>query len=129
MKRSLVLLMGVLILTSASLVWAEQGKDQGSMMMDDGAMMPEGAGQMADGMMGADSEMMEAAKICMVCGKSHEMMEGAAMVEYEYNGTKYYFCSEACLKDFQKDPEMYIKKMEEKAAEGTEAAPAPDMMK
>jgi len=32
----------------------------------------------------------------------------------DYQGKRIYFCCAGCLKEFQKDPEKYLKKMEEK---------------
>lgn len=41
-----------------------------------------------------------------VCGM--EVDPAAAAASYEYRGTTYYFCSEACLQDFVEDPESHI---------------------
>ncbi len=35
--------------------------------------------------------------------------EKRANSNYEYKGTKYYFCSEGCRNEFVKNPEKYIK--------------------
>ena len=130
MNRFLVVLTGVMILTSASLVHAEQGKDQaaGAMMQDQGTAMDQATGMvneaagMADQAMDNGEMMMDEAKVCVICGKSHE---GAEMMDYEYNGKMYKFCSQACLDEFKKDPEMYIKKMMESKGMGMkEEAPA-----
>ena len=124
MNRFLVVLTGAMILASTSLVWSdEQGKDQAAgAMMDQATGMANEAAGMAEDSMGQAEAMVDEAKVCLVCGKSHE---GAEMVEYEYNGTKYKFCSEACLDEFKKDPEMYIKKMMDSKGMGMkEEAPA-----
>ena len=50
-------------------------------------------------------------KICPVSGdKAGEMGE---IVQVEHNGKKYNLCCKMCIKDFNKDPEKYIKKAEE----------------
>ena len=51
-------------------------------------------------------------KICPVSGeKIGTMGEGVA---YEYEGKVYHFCCPMCIKDFKKDPQKYIKILEEK---------------
>lgn len=47
-------------------------------------------------------------KICPVMGGA--VSEG---VTYEYQGKIYHFCCPACIAEFQKDPEKYIKIVEE----------------
>ena len=42
----------------------------------------------------------------------------------DYEGKRVYFCCDACRKDFQKDPAMYIKKMEDQGIT-LEKTPAP----
>jgi len=43
-----------------------------------------------------------------VCGMSVE--EDSAAATYEYEGVTYYFCAVGCKKDFEEDPEAYLKK-------------------
>ncbi len=53
-------------------------------------------------------------KTCVVSGdKLGEM--GDPFV-YEYKGREIKFCCKGCLKDFNKDPQKYIKKIEEAEA-------------
>ena len=52
-------------------------------------------------------------KICPISGEA--LMEGQE-AKVEYNGKIYNLCCAACTKDFLKDPEAAIKKLE--AAEG-----------
>src|SRR3990167_2197514 len=47
-------------------------------------------------------------KICPVSG---ENIDEKAV--YEYQGKIYHFCCSSCIEDFKKDPEKYIKKVEE----------------
>jgi len=47
-------------------------------------------------------------KICPVTG---EKVDGKTT--YEYQGKIYNFCCPACIDEFKKDPEKYIKKVEE----------------
>jgi YHS domain-containing protein len=42
----------------------------------------------------------------------------------DYEGKRVYFCCDACRKDFQKNPAMYIKKMEDQGIL-LEKSPAP----
>ncbi len=60
-------------------------------------------------------------KICPVSGETiGEMGEGA---EVEHNGKKIKLCCAACVETFNKDPESYLKMLEEKmAAEASAAA-------
>jgi len=52
-------------------------------------------------------------KICPVTGeKINEKTEGT----YEYQGKIYNFCCPMCIDNFKKDPEKYIKKIEEEKA-------------
>ncbi len=39
-----------------------------------------------------------------VCG-----MKGKKEIEGEYNGKKYYFCSDHCREEFEKDPVKYTR--------------------
>lgn len=92
------------------------GEGHGKAMHDDNMM----ADSMSDdAMMGApmmDGDMMEKPvnvgnKICPVSGEEigGDMGEG---VEVEYKGKIYNLCCAMCKKDFLKDPEKYIKKVE-----------------
>jgi YHS domain-containing protein len=58
-------------------------------------------------------------KICPISGEAVGQMGPA--VEVEHNGTKVNLCCKMCKKDFDKDPEGYIKKLQE-AASSDEAA-------
>ena len=58
-------------------------------------------------------------KTCVVSGdKLGEM--GKPFV-YEYKGREIKFCCKGCLKDFNKDPAKYIKKIEEAEAKAKKA--------
>jgi YHS domain-containing protein len=58
-------------------------------------------------------------KICVVSGdKLGEM--GDPFV-YAYKGREIKFCCKGCLKDFNKDPQKYIKKIEEAEAKAKKA--------
>ena len=59
-------------------------------------------------------------KTCVVSGdKLGEM--GDPFV-YEYKGREIKFCCKGCLKDFNKDPQKYIKKIEEAEAKAKKTA-------
>ena len=48
-----------------------------------------------------------------VCGM--DIDPAAAAGKYEYNGQTYYFCSLGCKKSFDKEPEKYLGKADERA--------------
>lgn len=48
-------------------------------------------------------------KICPVSG---EKIDEEKKLTYEYEGKIYNFCCKACVKDFKKDPQKYIEKLE-----------------
>lgn len=50
-------------------------------------------------------------KICPVSGEKID--EAMGPVTYEYEGKIYNFCCEMCIDEFKKDPQKYIKKVEE----------------
>lgn len=49
-------------------------------------------------------------KICPVSG---EKIDEETKVTYEYEGKIYNFCCASCIGEFKKDPQKYIKKVEE----------------
>lgn len=55
-------------------------------------------------------------KTCVVSGESLGSM-GKPFV-YEYEGREVRFCCKSCLKDFNKNPKQFSKKIEEAAAKG-----------
>jgi YHS domain-containing protein len=57
-------------------------------------------------------------KICPVSG---EKINDKTKATYEYEGKIYNFCCPACIDEFKKDPDKYIKKVEEKLKGGPEA--------
>lgn len=66
-------------------------------------------------------------KICPVSG---EKIDEKMKATYEYNGKIYNFCCPMCIEEFKKDPEKYIKKIEEEkqveSAPKVEPSPATD---
>jgi YHS domain-containing protein len=59
-------------------------------------------------------------KTCVVSGdKLGEMGEPYV---YEYQGREIKFCCKGCVKDFNKDPAKYIKKIEEEEAKAKKPA-------
>lgn len=68
-------------------------------------------------------------KICPVSG---EEIKEDEVIKVEHEGKIYNFCCKACVKDFKKDPQKYIKKVEEELkarskeeTETTKMAPEP----
>lgn len=51
---------------------------------------------------------------CIVSGD--KLGEMGKPFEYEYKGREIKFCCKNCVKDFQKDPAKYVKKIEEAEA-------------
>lgn len=52
-------------------------------------------------------------KTCVVSGE--KLGEMGKPYVYQHEGREVRFCCKGCLKDFQKDPAKYLKKMEEEA--------------
>ena len=50
-------------------------------------------------------------KLCPISGE--KVGEMGEVVKVEHNGKVYNLCCKMCIKDFKKDPEKYIKKIEE----------------
>jgi len=50
-------------------------------------------------------------RICPVSGE--KVGQGMEPATYEYKGKAYNFCCTSCIEEFKKDPEKYIKKVEE----------------
>ena len=57
-------------------------------------------------------------KICPVSG---EKINEKIKATYEYKGKIYNFCCAMCIDEFKKDPEKYIKKVEEELKSGAKA--------
>lgn len=57
-----------------------------------------------------------------ICPVLNEKIDKKTKVTYEYEGKIYNLCCSACIDEFKKDPQKYIKKVEEelKAASGEE---------
>ena len=51
-----------------------------------------------------------------ICPVTGEKINDKTKGTYEYKGKIYNFCCPMCIGDFQKDPEKYIKKIEEEKA-------------
>lgn len=47
-----------------------------------------------------------------ICPISGEKIAAGEEIKYEYEGVNYNLCCKMCIKDFEKDPEKYIKKMD-----------------
>jgi YHS domain-containing protein len=61
-------------------------------------------------------------KICPVSG---DKINEKTKATYEYKGKIYNFCCSMCIAEFKKDPEKYIKKVEEELKSRAEAQKAP----
>lgn len=58
-------------------------------------------------------------KICPVSG---EKISENLKATYEYNGKIYNFCCTMCIDEFKKDPQKYVKKVEEEVKAAAPAA-------
>jgi YHS domain-containing protein len=59
-------------------------------------------------------------KTCIISGD--KLGEMGDPYVYEYKGREIKFCCKSCVKDFKKDPEKYLKKIDEQAAKEKKAA-------
>lgn len=115
-KISLILIVGMFIL----------GISKSSFAMDCGGMSGQhsnkGQAEASDtGKQVANNQTAEKAvnvgnKICPVSG---EKIDEKTKATYEYKGKIYNFCCSMCLDEFKKDPEKYIKKIEEEKESGS----------
>lgn len=64
-------------------------------------------------------------KICPVTG---EKIDEKTKATYEYKGKIYDFCCPACIDEFKKDPDKYIKKVDEELKSASEAKSKEHMM-
>ncbi len=60
-------------------------------------------------------------KTCIISGE--KLGEMGKPYVYAYKGQEIKFCCKNCLKDFQKDPAKYLKKIDEAAAKAKKADP------
>ena len=102
-----ITVLGILFLCAGS-VYASESHDhsnhKGSMMKDHGMMEHEGE-------MGESKAVEVGNKICPVSGE--KVGEMGEIVKVEHNGKIYNLCCTMCAKDFKKDPEKYVKIVEE----------------
>lgn len=64
-------------------------------------------------------------KICPVSG---EKIDEETKITYEYEGKIYNFCCAGCIDEFKKDPEKYIKKVDEELKKASEAKSDEEIM-
>jgi len=97
----------------------EEESSKGS-MMEKGSLMEHGShkGSLMGGEMTAEVTESGAIKVGnTICPLSKEEVGVMGnVVEYEYEGKIYNFCCKACLKDFKKDPDKYVKVVNEMMA-------------
>ena len=92
MKNVILLTAGLLVLGGGSFCWSQTQPESKETAVE--AAKAEDVGN----------------KICPVGG---EKIEEAIKATYEYEGKVYNFCCAMCIDDFKKDPQKYIKKIEE----------------
>lgn len=98
---SLILAIGICGFTSFEIVFAQPASQQDQAVVDQGN------------------------KICPVSG---EKIEEKNKATYVYEGKIYNFCCAGCIDEFKKDPQKYIKKVEDelKAKESSGGQTVPD---
>lgn len=98
MKRRyfFVMVLGILMLASNQLVQAQNVPSEAK--VTDEVLKPKDVGN----------------KICPVTG---EKINEKTKATYEYEGKIYNFCCAMCIDTFKKDPQKYIKKVEEEIRE------------
>lgn len=143
MKLNALILIGLGLTLVGSQVLAEEMAQQGSMdkmKADMPQKMGEMKDEMTDEMAGEMTESMPemavapaegtlpaaTAQIAMVnnkaCPISGENTDSTEAVQVEYKGKMYKLCCAMCVKDFNKDPDKYVKAIEDRMAK--EAASA-----
>ncbi len=63
-----------------------------------------------------------------ICPVSSEKIDEETKSTYEYEGKIYNFCCAMCIDEFKKDPEKYIKKVNEEIKKESEAKSDEEMM-
>jgi len=71
---------------------------------------------------GMEEEELVEDPVCGMKGKPEDW------IEYEYQGTKYYFCNPSCVKEFKQNPEKYVKGESESEPSSVEEEPLRDEM-
>jgi len=120
MKSKLIILSAVVLMFSASQVFAGGGhdhsehseaaskEDKGSVMEHKGSMMDEHHSKLPN----------VGNAICPVSGEFISDVGDGKGVQIEHVGKIYNVCCKFCAKDFKKDPEKFIKIIENNLAEG-----------
>ena len=106
--KTIALWMGVILL-SVSPAFADEG-------MDHDAMMDQ-----------ANSELLNVGnKICPVSGEVIAAMGDGKGIQVEHEGKIYNLCCGMCVKDFEKDPGMYIQKINAELENSSDASHGDD---
>jgi len=108
-KLTLLLISGVFVFGMSKLSFAMMCAEHSSHQQ----IAQAGLGEQAAGVTGqaAQKEAVNVGnKICPVTG---EKIDEKTKVTYEYQGKIYNFCCPGCPDEFKKDPEKYIKKVEQ----------------
>ncbi len=108
-KLAVVLISGVFVFGISKLSFAMECADHSSHQQ----MAQAGSDARVAGVAGqtASKEAVNVGnKICPVTG---EKVDEKTKTTYEYQGKIYNFCCPACIDEFKKDPDKYIKKVEE----------------
>ena len=103
MKKTIIFqVIGIFVFTAAGFLWAMPPCDM---------KMNSAKGESAPEAKNTDKKAVAAGnKICPVSG---EAIDEKLKATYEYEGKTYNFCCAMCIDDFKKDPQKYIKKVEE----------------
>ena len=116
MKTKLIIFSTVVLVFCASQVFAHEGEEHDESKEDKGSMM-EHKGSVVEE---HHSELPNVGnKICPVSGEVIADVGDGKGVQVEHEGKVYNFCCSMCAKDFKKNPEKFIKKINEEL-EGSE---------
>jgi len=119
MKSKLIILSAVVLVFSASQVFAGGGHDHGEHKEE---VSQDHKGSMMGEMGEHHSDLPNVGNaICPVSGESiSSVNKGGKGVQIEHEGKIYNVCCKFCAKDFRKNPEKFIKIIEQKLADGTD---------
>jgi len=114
MKSKFIILSAVVLMFSASQVFAGEGHDHGT----HSEAVPEGDEETTHAEEISPDAVNIGNKICPVSGELISDVGDGKGVQIEHKGKIYNVCCKFCAKDFKKDPEKFIKIIENNLAEG-----------
>jgi len=111
MKSKLIILSAVVLVFCASQVFAHGGEKHDESKEDKGSMMEKKGSRQLEKIF--DDAINVGNKICPLSGEVIADVGDGSGVQVEHEGKVYNLCCSMCAKDFKKDPERFIKKINE----------------